>query len=144
MSLREKCSNTEFFLVRTFPYSDQKKLRIWTLFTQCADNLNLSKTFGKCKENSKELYSKFQLYWFKINKVRRGWGIMAPCAFFFVETTIWCNLFEIIDQSVIKINHLGIAVILTAQLHSSKPELVFYTGSNPARGVSKIRDGENL
>ena len=69
---------------------------------------------------------------------------MAPCAFFFVETIIWCNLFEIIDQSVIKTNHRGVAVILTAQLHSSKPELVFYRVSNPARGVSKIRDGEDL
>ena len=33
-SLCEKCPNTEFFLVRIFPYSAQKKLRIWTLFTQ--------------------------------------------------------------------------------------------------------------
>ena len=40
-SLREKCPNTEFFLVRIFLYLDwiqknvdQKKLRIWTLFTQ--------------------------------------------------------------------------------------------------------------
>ena len=40
-ALREKCSNTEFFLVRIFPYSvriwentDQKKLRIGTLFMQ--------------------------------------------------------------------------------------------------------------
>ena len=39
--LRKKCPNKEFFLVRIFPYSvrmwentDQKKLRIWTLFTQ--------------------------------------------------------------------------------------------------------------
>ena len=39
--LREKCPNTEFFLVRNFLYSDriqentdQKKLRIWKLFTQ--------------------------------------------------------------------------------------------------------------
>ena len=39
-SLREKCPNTEFFLVSIFLYSvriqentDQKKLRIWTLFT---------------------------------------------------------------------------------------------------------------
>ena len=39
--LRARCSNTEFFLVRIFPYSDwmrentgQKKLHIWTLFTQ--------------------------------------------------------------------------------------------------------------
>ena len=42
ITLREKCSNTDFFLVRIFLYSewiqentDQKKLRIWTLFTQC-------------------------------------------------------------------------------------------------------------
>ena len=40
-ALREKCPNTEFFLVRIFLYSDwiqentdHKKLRIWTLFTQ--------------------------------------------------------------------------------------------------------------
>ena len=42
LTLREKCPNTEFFLVPIFLYSvriqentDQKKLRIWTLFTQC-------------------------------------------------------------------------------------------------------------
>ena len=41
ISLREKYPNTELFLVRIFLYSvriqentDQKKLRIWTLFTQ--------------------------------------------------------------------------------------------------------------
>ena len=41
-SLREKCPNTELFLVRIFLYSDwiqentdQKKLRIWILLTQC-------------------------------------------------------------------------------------------------------------
>ena len=40
-TVREKCPNTEFLLVRTFLCSvqiqentDQKKLRIWTLFTQ--------------------------------------------------------------------------------------------------------------
>ena len=31
--LREKCPNTEFFLVRIQENTDQKKLRIWTLFT---------------------------------------------------------------------------------------------------------------
>ena len=31
---REKCPNAKFFLVRIFTYSDQKKLRIWTFFTQ--------------------------------------------------------------------------------------------------------------
>ena len=42
LPLREKCLNTEIFLVRIFLYSfriqgntDQKKLRIWTLFTLC-------------------------------------------------------------------------------------------------------------
>ena len=43
LALREKCPNTELFLVRIFPYSvqipentDQKKFRIWRLFfSQC-------------------------------------------------------------------------------------------------------------
>ena len=33
--LSKKCPNTEFILVHIFPHSDQKKLRIWTLFKQC-------------------------------------------------------------------------------------------------------------
>ena len=44
-SLREKSPNTKFFLLRKSPYSvrirenaDQKKLRIWTLFTRCFGN----------------------------------------------------------------------------------------------------------
>ena len=35
-------------------------------------------------------------------------------------------------------------VITTAQLYSTKPELRFCAGSNPSRGLSEIRDGENL
>ena len=38
----------------------------------------------------------------------------------------------------------GVVVITTAQLHSTKLELKFCTGSNPARGVSEIRDSEDL
>ena len=38
----------------------------------------------------------------------------------------------------------GVVVITTAQLHSTKPELRFCAGSNPARGVSEICNGENL
>ena len=38
----------------------------------------------------------------------------------------------------------GVVVITTAQLHSPKPELRFCAGSKPARGVSEIRDGEDL
>ena len=38
----------------------------------------------------------------------------------------------------------GVVVITTALLHSTKPELRFYAGSNPARGGLEIRDGEDL
>ena len=38
----------------------------------------------------------------------------------------------------------GVVVITTAQFHSTKPELRYCAGSNPARGVSEICDGEDL
>ena len=38
----------------------------------------------------------------------------------------------------------GVVVITTAQLHSTKPELRFCAGSNPACDVSEIRDGEDI
>ena len=38
----------------------------------------------------------------------------------------------------------GAVVIATEQPHSTKPELRFYAGSNPASGMSETRDGENL
>ena len=38
----------------------------------------------------------------------------------------------------------GVLVITTAQLLSTKPELGLCAGSNPARGVSEIWDGEDL
>ena len=37
-----------------------------------------------------------------------------------------------------------VVVITIALLHSTKPELRFCARSNPARGVSEIRDGEDL
>ena len=45
---------------------------------------------------------------------------------------------------LIYINDRGVVVITTAQLHSTKSELRFCAGSNPARGVSEICDGEDL
>ena len=42
-----------------------------------------------------------------------------------------------------KVRRRGVVVIITAQLHSTKPELRFCAGSNSARGVSEIRDGED-
>ena len=35
-------------------------------------------------------------------------------------------------------------VMTTGQPHSTKPELMFCAGSNPAHGVTDIRDGEDL
>ena len=40
--------------------------------------------------------------------------------------------------------HRSVAVITTAQLHSTKTELRFSAGSNPARGVLEIRDGGDI
>ena len=38
----------------------------------------------------------------------------------------------------------GALTISTAQLHSTSPELRFCGDSKPARGVSEIRNNENL
>ena len=38
----------------------------------------------------------------------------------------------------------GVAVITSAQLHSTKPKLTLFADSSPARGVSEIHDGEDL
>ena len=38
----------------------------------------------------------------------------------------------------------GVVRITTAQLHSTKSELRSCAGLNPARGMSEIRDGEDL
>ena len=40
--------------------------------------------------------------------------------------------------------HLGVVIITAGQLQSIKLELSFCAGSNPARDVSEIRDGEVL
>ena len=39
---------------------------------------------------------------------------------------------------------LGVVVITTAQLHSTKSEVRFCAGSNPARGVLEIRVSEDI
>ena len=43
-----------------------------------------------------------------------------------------------------EISGSGAVVITTAKLPSTEPELRFFAGSNPACGVSEIRDGEDL
>ena len=78
-SLREKCPNTEVFLVGIFLYfpviqenTDQKKLRIWTLSTQCVTRILLfnyfwKRKFYKCKENIK--FHTKSCRWKESNKV---------------------------------------------------------------------------
>ena len=39
---------------------------------------------------------------------------------------------------------IGVVVITTEQLHSTKPELRFCGGSNPARSMGEICDSEDL
>ena len=39
---------------------------------------------------------------------------------------------------------MWVLVVITTQLHSTNPELRFCAGSNPACGVSEIRDGEDV
>ena len=51
------------------------------------------------------------------------------CVFVFINGASWSR---------------GIVVITAAQFHSKKPELRFCADSSPVRGVSEIRDGENL
>ena len=55
--------------------------------------------------------------------------IVTICQFYLVYVVMWWH---------------GVVVITTAQLHSTKPELRFCAGSNPARGVSEICNGEDL
>ena len=54
------------------------------------------------------------------------------------------KLEDITYQKVCNIWRRGVVVITTAQLYSTNPELRFCAGSNPASGVSKIRNGEDL
>ena len=47
-------------------------------------------------------------------------------------------------RGVVVLWRRGVVVMTTAQLPSTKFELRFCADSNPARGVSEIRDGEDL
>ena len=69
------------------------------------------------------------------------------CSLFHSITVDEKRIFEITMFSMKKSNlyfWCGVVVITTAQLHSSKLELSFCAGSNPACGMSEIRDGEDL
>ena len=65
--LREKCPNTELFLVRIQENTDQKKLRIWTLFsftlvvwnTRVIDNISLKEYQKRIQNPAKHLTRSF-------------------------------------------------------------------------------------
>ena len=75
--------------------------------------------------------------------------ICKICLFLYrLRATVQTNFITDYSQNIFskcsQLWHCGIAVITAAQLHSTKPELRFCVGSNPACGVSEIRDGEDL
>ena len=64
------------------------------------------------------------------------WKLIIPISSW--NTYLWQSIPEIHTW------RRGVVVITTTQLYSTKPELRFCTGSNPAHGVSEIHDGEDL
>ena len=67
-----------------------------------------------------------------------GFYMMGKITFFPLQDT------KVYIRQTVTHKGRGVVVITAAQLHSTKPELRFCTGSNPARGVSMIDDGEDL
>ena len=64
---------------------------------------------------------------------------------FILEKSVFDVFFFLVFKYVLQIIWCrGVVVISTAQLHSTKLEIRFCVGSNPARGVSEIRDAEDL
>ena len=95
ISLREKCPNTELFLVRIFLYSDQKWLNIWTLSTQwCLQRLtDLKKLSG-----SKQILSLFRAqFWlclkYSFYPISYCWSISIPLENMRKFLVFWCFSF---------------------------------------------------
>ena len=108
--------------------------------------LLLQKTFAKF----------FRIFWSVISDKQNDWmGITG-----LIRKFLGSFNFQKITDQIFLIFHLwrtrpnlltltnvrrrDVVVITTAQLHSTKSELRFCAGSNPARGVSEISDGEDL
>ena len=84
VSLREKCPN-QFFLVRIFLYSDQKKLSIWTLFRECIKpEVITDNTAQKMKFSVKDLFSKCD----QIRCFHRIWSHLLKKSF--IENFVFC------------------------------------------------------
>ena len=95
----------------------------------CRSSLLVNLQWSKCRRTCKITLGTNLVHFISVN-------IPTITSFF----NFFCLLLSLV-------NHLwrcGLVVITTAQLHSIKPELGFCAGSNSARGVSEIRDGEDL
>ena len=69
-----KCPNAKFLLVRIYPHSDQKKLRIWTLFTQC-----LAITVKICSLKFQNLVLQFFFFsWQSLENLWKNMRVISP------------------------------------------------------------------
>ena len=108
-SLRENCANTKIILVRIFPYldwirenTDQKKLRVWSLFTQGVFSAKGVEAYSEFCQTSKDgitvqknvqiwsfFCSVFSLFLTDYGKIR----VRKISAFgHFLQGGIFCNL----------------------------------------------------
>ena len=76
-------------------------------------------------------------------------GIILDFKAKFLNTHLFCDKLKIMNKgSVVVITTVqwrrSVVVITTVQLNSTKPELRFCAGSEPARSVLEIRDGQDL
>ena len=76
LTLREKCPNTKFFLVRIQENTDQKKSSTWTLFKQCA-----------CKNQRKSF----------LNWMQTEYGNIRAGEKYDIKTSVFETLFHILN-----------------------------------------------
>ena len=85
-------------------------------------------------------FSYFSILGFLMNFRDFRVSVCEYCRFSYAGTWELVNLFV----GTLNLWRRGVVVIPTAQFHLTKPQLRFCASSNPARGVSEIRDGEDL
>ena len=68
---------------------------------------------------------------------------LADFTGFFLNRNVILTMLHLL-LTMLYLWRLGVIVITTAKLHSTKSELTLCAGSNPARDVSEIRDAEDL
>ena len=71
-------------------------------------------------------------------------GAFSDSQYLIKKSKVIQSTIKILLKIHLKISFRGVVVITAAQLHSTKPELTFCAGSDPACSMSEIRDGEDL